>query len=1125
MVRYILGRAGKGKTRYIFGEIAEALEQKHQGSLILLVPEQYTLQAERDLINSLRLPGLIRLEVMSPTRLAERVFEEVGGNTSTLIDNQGRQMAIRRSVDNVQSRLSVYQRASKLPGFIGQCADLLSELKQNLMGTDELSAILGNLSEDRLLAKKIQDTILIYKYFNDFMSELKFMDSDDYLLLLMKKMHQSDFLKHCRLWIDGFTTFSPISEKIIMQLMSTCSQTNITLCMDAKKLDRDRDLFQLPQKTLGKFNKYCRENGIEERYTFIDPEQADRQRQRELLHLEQELMAFPGKVYDHKIQALSVRMCSNIHSEVDMAARSIIAAARDNGWRWRDMTVVCADINSYGFLVQRTFQQYGIPCFLDLKRSISNNPLVRFILSCMDVIIGRYRSNDIISLLKTGLASLDSDEWEDLENYALQYGINGLRWKDVFKWGEDAEREKNELARNKVIKPLLELEQAWTNASGCRSMVAALFDSMENQGVGERLEAMITAQVDNGTWELAMENAQIWNIVWQIMDQLLLLAADIDLTMEEFRQLLETGFRSYELAIIPPMVDQVLVGNIGRSKSQDVKAVFILGCNDGVLPSNMPPEGLLNNEERRELLERGMELGWDRSTISAEENFLIYNTFAKASAHLSITYPMADHEGRALRPSLLIRQLRRIFPRLQIESDVKCGIEAGLELVSTPGGTFKYLVKNLGIVNSDFAPISHWHQVYEWFKQQDDWTAILNMAEAAHSYRNNPGKIPMHLLSRIYERPVRTSVSRLEKYVRCPFSHFVRYGLKAQERKNYSIEPPDLGDFFHTFMHKFSLEADKQAGGWHELDYPACQAISDRIMDEMIPAYGNNVLESSHRYRFLSNRLKRIGRRVIWTLSQELQRGCFEPWAYEIRFGHGGLLPAIEVKLANGESVLVEGRIDRIDICREEQDIYLRILDYKTGYQDLTLSDVYHGLSLQLIIYMKAALAAYESRSVSVQPAGLFFFHIDDPLVESEERIKEKVEALAARELGFKGLVLNDIKVIRMMDSDAENSSTYLPVTIKKDLTLANRSSALDYSSFMLLLRHVDKILATIGEELSSGNIDIEPIKIGGRTACQNCLYQAICQFDRRLPGNQYRNLRSFDANEVLQRIEKEGGV
>lgn len=1120
MVRFILGRAGKGKTRCIFNDIAGALKEKSKEGLILLVPEQYTLQAERDLIATLNLPGLIHVEVMSITRLAERVFDEVGGRSATMIDDQGRQMAVMRSLHELRSRLTVYQRASRMPGFAAQCSELISEFKQNLIRPEDLEQLLNGMPENRILAGKLHDIMLIYRHFDEFMNQGGFMDADDYLLLLMKKLEQAEFLKNCSIWVDSFTTFSPVAIKIICQLMRICRHTSVTLCLDYRENCRDREMFRIPGQTLARFRSFCRTHGIEEQCLVVDPEPADRNRQTELLHLEKEIMAFPAHSYEQKVEALEIINCVNIYHEVDIAARKIISMARDRGWRWKDMAVVCGDIDTYGIIISRTFKQYGIPCFLDLKRSIINNPLVRCILSTIDVILGGYCTNHLIAMLKTGLTDLKRDEWETLENYALQYGINRGRWKEPFRFGELDEREKNEKSRLKLIEPLLQLEKSWDGAADCRAIAAALYQSMQEQGMGERLQAVIAKQIEEGEWETALENAQIWNIVWETMDQLLLLAGELKLTLEEVRQLLETGFRSYELAIIPPMVDQVLIGNIGRSKSQDVKALFILGCNDGIIPSNMPPEGLLNQEERGELFTRGLELGWDRASKIAEETFLIYNTFAKPADYLGISYPMADGEGRALRPSLLIRQIRRLFPRLVVESELSAGKEAGVELISTPGGTFKYLVENLAQIES--GEPSCWRQAYEWFAGNIQWNDMLNSAEAAYKYRNHPGKLPHHLLSRLYKKPIHTSVSGMEEFIRCPFAHFVRFGLRAQDRKNYAIEPPDIGDFFHTFLHRISLQVERLPGGWHKLDYTACQELSDKILDEMIPEYGNRVFESSHRYRFLSGRLKRMGRRVLWTLSQELQRGRFEPEAYEVRFGSGGMLPAIEVKLASGETVLVEGRIDRVDILRDQDDSYLRIIDYKTGNRDLSLSDVYYGLNLQLLVYMKAALAYYQSGSSPVKPAGLFFFHIEDPLVYSDERIKEKVEALAARELGLKGLILEDLKVIRFMDQEFEGSSTFLPVSLNKDQTVSAASSALDPNSMALLMKHVDGILTKIGSEITSGKIDIEPVKSGGQTACQKCRYQSICQFDTRIPGNRYRNLRRLTREEVLQRIARE---
>lgn len=1124
MIRYIVGRAGKGKTRYIYEQIGKALKADGDKKLLLLVPEQYTLQAERDMLEHLKLPGMIQAEVLSLSRLAERVFDEVGGVNRPLLNDQGRHMAVRKVLDDSLPQLQMYGRASRLPGFIDRCVDLLSELKQSRLTPADLYEMKAGLAGQMLLDRKLRDTAVIYESFLNFM-EGRYLDNDDYQLLLIERMHRSEMLRGALVWIDGFTTFSPLALRIVQEMMLLAEQTSISLTLDPHPGDRDRELFLLPVKTFQELHKLALEEDLQEKIIVVDPARADSCRRPELLHLEKEMMAYPGLPYSGSIEAVSIRCASNVYSEVEMLAREIVNLVRTRDWRWRDIAVVANNIDSYGSAIKRSFSEYGIPCFLDQKRIILNNPLVRYILSLIDLVQQGYRYIDTASLLKSDLTGLTRDEAEKLENYILRYGIKGRKWKDPFIYGPVEELEEMNRFREVLAASWSELEQRWKGAHTCRERTLTLYDFMILQGLKDKVEAGIETRMQQGDWELALENAQIWNIVMEILDQLTELAGDIRISGQEYRQMLETGFRSYELAIIPPTIDQVLVGDIQRSKSQDIKALFVIGANDGVLPAGLADYRLINLEERNILIKQGWRLGMDPEAQAAEENFLIYNAFSKPTDLLSISYPLADAEGHALRPSLLLRRLQQIFPELTVQSDALNQWETGLEAVSTPGGTYKYLVKNLREGRDRGELNECWPAVLDWYRNQEEWEKRISLVEKGlKHFKNNP-VLTVPQVRALFPQPVHTSVSRLERFVRCPFSHFLRFGLKPRERKKYELEAPDLGEFFHTALQSFADKIEEYNMSWHDLDQENCYQIMDQVTDEMLPGYGEGILQSSFRYKYLARRLKRIGRRAVWTLSRELQQGSFEPLAYEVRFGSGGMFPAIEVQLHDGSSIFIEGRIDRIDILADGGQCYLRIMDYKTGSQDFNLAEVYYGLSLQLMVYLKAVLASQRlARMGDPHPAGVFLFHIDDPLVESDKGVVEEVERLVARELRLKGLVLADLQVIRQMDHQVDSGSTFLPVAVNRDESLAWHSSVLEEKEFLDLMEHVERTLQAIGEEMNAGRISINPVKMGNRTACQTCGYQSICQFDRRLPGSDYRHLPNLSREEIARLLSRPSG-
>lgn len=1122
MVRFVLGRSGNGKTRYIFDEISHNLISNSNKKMILLVPEQYTLQAERDLIDHLRLPGLIHLEVFSITRLAERVFEETGGIKKVLINEQGRQMALRKVVEELSPHLSLYSRASRQPGFIEQCAGLMSEFKQNMVGREEL-ARLQEVFHDRLLRDKLHDAALIYQGLTLLLEDTHFIDNDDYLLALIDRMHQTASLQGAFIWVDSFVTFSPLTLRVIQELMLLSSDISITLTLDPHASPRDAELFEPSRRALLRLQEFAVKSSLKFDTIALFPQPHLDSRRPELRHLESELFAFPAHPLDRKMDSISILACSNIYDEIEYLAREMITQAREKGLRWREMAVICGDIETYGPLLKRTFEEYGIPCFIDNKRSVMNNPLVRFILSLIDTIQNGYLPLDIMSYLKTGLMDLSRSDCEALENYILRLGIKGRRWKKPFIRGSERELEQMEALRQKIIGPLETLETEWILKPNCRARIATLFSFMHNAGIKEHLEEQIDSLMQRDLWEQALESAQIWNIVSEILEQLAVLAGELDVSLPQFRQLLETGISSYELAIIPPTVDQVLVGSINRTKSQTIRVLFVVGANDGVLPAYANPSSLLNNDERAQLSLQGLELGWNASTRISEENFLIYHALSQPREQLFLSWPAADIEGRALRPSLLIRQIQRIFPKLDMCSDLSGNENKASEVTSTPGGTFKYLVKTLR-ENYDPSTVHvEWQALYQWYKASPEWTAKLEMVNKGLHFQNKDQALPSETARQILPRPLYASVSRLERFVLCPFSHFLNYGLEARERQIYTIEAPDLGDFYHRLLYEFSVRLSKYDLNWQDISQDITVQLVDEVLQEMVPEFGEGILESSFRNHYLAQRLKRVGLRTIQVLCSELRRSNFQPNGYEIRFGRGSSLPPLKVNLDCGEHMYIEGRIDRIDLFENAQESFIRIIDYKSGRKELNLSDVYYGLNLQLLVYLKALLQGGGLKTRNpVQTAGVLYVPIDDPLLKADDSSAEPGDLLA-REMRFRGMVLDDAELIRNMDRELESGPGYLPVSLNKDDSVSRLSSTLTREGFAALFSYLDRLLQKIGRGLINGVIDIAPVKSGNRTACQICRYQSVCQFDRRLPGNRYKILAPMSREDALEKIISEG--
>ncbi|QZY54167.1 helicase-exonuclease AddAB subunit AddB [Crassaminicella profunda] len=1120
MIRYVFGRAGTGKTHLVLEEIKKRLENSDHNRLILMVPEQFTLQAERDLIEKLNLPGIMDVEVLSFTRLAHNVLNEVGGITRIHINEQGKNMVLRKIIDEAEKSLSIYKKASQQDGFVSMFNDLICELKQHDIDPLDLIKGLEDIEKSSILHHKLKDIAYIYEEFEEYLKD-RYIDTEDYLNLLIEKIDDAKFLKDAEIWIDGFQSFTPQTYRIIEKIMNRAKQVTFTFTMPFVAKEKDGDLFKVVDHTYGKIHDIAMENGMTGEIINLDQDKREvMKKSDEINHIEQEFYGYPYKRYNQEISNMSVFSGLSLYTEIENVAAKVISLVRDRGYSWRDIAVVSNAMDSYGPLIRRVFDEYDIPYFLDEKRNIMHNPIIELILSSLRVVYRGYRYEDVFRFFKTGFSGASVDTCEKLENYVLKYGIQGNKWKEPFVL-EDINRDELNGCREKFIKPMEKLEKKVKGRRTVGEITKGIYDYLEGIDIHKKLEDWIDLLRCEGQLEYVNENTQIWNIVMEVFDQMVEIIGEQKITLKEYIRVLDSGFSSLEIGIIPTTIDQVLVGNIQRSKSHDIKALFVVGVNDGILPSGKDKEGILSDEERILMKEKDITLGYDSQRKAYEEKFSIYTTFIKPSEYLWISYAMADQEGKAMRPSVLIDRFKKIFTKLNIKSDVIHSIEQQKNLISTPKSTFKYLIENIREKFDGKEIEDLWWDVYNWYYHEEEWKEKREEVIEGLFHNNQVEYIEGNNVKKLYHVPIRSSVSRLEQFVNCPFAHFIKYGLKPKERKMFEVKAPDIGEIFHESMEKFTGKLKGENMDWRSLEKNQCDQMIDEVIDGLVPGYGNGVMLSTNRYKYLVKRLKRISRRAVWTLTEHIKKSGFEPSGYEVGFGMDKMYPPIEIELSDGEKIYLEGRIDRVDLLEDEENEYIKIIDYKSGNKEFSLSEVYYGIQLQLMIYLDAVLKAKDQNGKEKKPAGIFYFKIDDPLIKTEEKAIELIEKEIRKKLKMKGLVLKDVKIAYEMDKELDRSSEVIPVGLKKDGQFTSNSSAVDEGTFMDLIKHVRKLVTEISYEMMKGNIKIVPSKNGKQTACDYCSYTSICQFDSSLEDNEYKNMKKLSNEEVLKRIKE----
>lgn len=1125
-IRYIFGRAGRGKSYLVLEEIGERLRQEGDKKLILLVPEQFTLQAERDLIEKQNLRGIIRAEVLSFTRLAYRVFNEVGGLTHIPINDLGKNMILRKIADQASKDLTIYKTIARQDGFINKLNELICEMKQHDISPIELTIQFNQMEEDTILKRKLEDLILLYGGLNEHLKD-KYIDKEDNINLLIESIGRAKFLEGAEVWIDGFQSFTPQMFRVIEELAKKVENISLSLTMEVDFQDRDKELFKAAQRTYSKLKAMAQKLNMEEE--IIDLDKIQRPvvaKAEEIQHIERELYSYPYKKFTKEVVNLEVLAASNLYTEIEGVASQIVHLVRKRGYRWKDIGLVSAGLDQYSMIIKRVFEEYKIPYFMDEKRSIMNNPMVELLLSSVDILGKGYRYEDVFRFLKTGFSDFTRDEIEKFENYVVQYGIKGKKdYFQPFNRGDEEEIDLYNDLRERFIEPFIKFEEKIYRKKQVGHITRALFEFIKDLNIEEKLDKWIGDLRENKYYEYVNENTQIWNKIMEILDQLMEILRDETTSLKEYSRILEAGFSTCQVGVIPTTIDQVLVGSIERSRSHDIKALFIVGVNDGLLPFTREDGGILLDHERQSLDKAGLSIGRTLEESLLEEQFMIYSAFSKPSQYLGISYALADQEGQALRPSILIDRLGKILEKLRVKSDLAASLENQLHLVTRPTSSFKYMVENIRL-DIDKKPIEEfWWDVYDWYAGEESWKERRDLIIEGLFHKNQVAYMGKGRAKKLYDYPIYSSVSRLERFANCPFSHFINYGLRLEERKEYQVSNPDIGRLFHSSMEEFTEEMIRENINWTDLSKEENDYLMERVIDRLVVQFDHGVMNSSHRYRYLVTRLKRISKKAMWTLTGHIKKGDFIPLGHEIIFGNKGHIPAITIELDSGEKIYLEGRIDRVDILEEEDEKYIKIIDYKSGNIDFSLSNLYYGLQIQLMVYLEALLRKEnQEANARAYPGGIFYFKIDDPMINTREKAVDKVEEDINKQLRMKGLVLKDINIIKKIDRDPGSYSSIIPAGITQKGEISKISSVLDKEDFGALLKHVKNLIKEIGQEIFKGNIKIEPFKQGQDTSCKYCKFTSICQFDSSFYENNYKYIKKLSDKEVLEKIKQDQG-
>ena len=1115
-LRLIYGKAGSGKSSYCFSEIASLIGKENGEKIYIVTPEQFSFTAEKKLMEEMERLGssaAISAEVITLSRMAYRVIQEVGDNTEHL-SKCGKAMLIYSILSNNQKNLKFLGKSDE---NIDLSMRAITEFKKHGVGVENLLDEI-NETKNLYLKNKLQDMVCIYQEFEEKISG-SYIEDTDLLTILAENISKVDLVKNSIIFIDEFAGFTYQEYQVIKEMLALAKQVNITMCIDNLDFNTnpDIDIYYPNKLTAKRLLDLAKENdiGTEE---FVHLETEPRFKTEELRFLSNNLYNPKSTKYGKDVENLSLFLAKNEYSEVEEVAKKIQKLVREENICYNDISIITKNIEGYSSLVRAIFKEYDIPVFIDEKRDLNQNIIVQYILSILEILTKNFSSESIFSYIKLGFFDFEKEEIFKLENYCNKWDIKLNKWKKDFIYELDNENKKNEVQRlneirKEIINPLLKLQEEIRKNKTAKNITLALYNFIVEQNIEEKIAGKLKELEENNLVDLANEYKESYQIILDIFDEIVLIFNEEKITVDKYQKILKIRLKNNGLGKIPGTADQVILGDVDRSRSHKVKVVFILGLNDGSFPSVNKDEGFLDDSDREILKQDGIELAKGTIEQLYDDKFNIYKAFTTAEEKMYLSYSSSDKDGKSLRPSVLIAQIKKMYPKLKEESDV---ITKKYELVNKEV-TYKELIENIAKIRNKEEIDEIWYQIYNYYKNQEEWKKKLQEDLEGLRYTNIPEDIKKENIDKLYGNTLRT---RLEKYRCCPFSYYLQYGLKLKEKESLKIKSFDTGSFMHETIDNFFEYVREENINLAEIEEDKILEIVSNIIDESLNLKKNFIFTATTKYKVLVRRLKKIVAKALKYIIQTIIYSDFSVEGTEIEFSKKGKYKPIILELENGKKIEITGKIDRIDTASNEEGKYLRIIDYKSSAKNIDLNEVYAGLQIQLLTYTDAIC-----REEEIIPAGIFYFSLLEQIVTADKRIDEdEIEELIRKNFRMKGLIIADVKIIKMNDNTLEQGSSKLvPAAITSKGSVNEKwTNGVKQEEFKILQDYIYKTIKDISREILSGKIDLKPYNKQGKTPSEYCEYKLICGFSPRLNNNKYNYIDKKSKDEILMKMQNE---
>lgn len=1135
-LQLLLGGSGSGKTHRLYTDLIKESIENPETKYFAIVPEQFTMQTQKEIVTLHPNHGVMNIDIVSFQRLAYRVFEELAIVNPDVLDDMGKTMILRKVTGGKQKELPLYQSHLSQNGFIGRLKSMLSELYQYGITPEMLNARVPETISP-MLRQKLNDISVIYESFKEYIAG-RYITTEEVLDVLCRHLPESKLIKNSVITLDGYTGFTPVQYRLLDLFLRYSRRVTVTVTVDPLAAGRERtgvqDLFHMSCEMIQKLNALAGQNHVRrEPDIVLNEHPAVRYRQRTdgagsaLDFLEQNLYRYKGRTYTGPAEEIRLVQALNPAEEIANVVRQVETLLR-RGYRYRDMAVITGDTGSFAGELIHQFDAGGIPYFLDDKKSILKNPMVELVRAALEAIQKDFSYETMFRYLRTGLVTKPEDErkLDRLENYVIAMGIRGFKrwnttWEGWYRGGKDLNLEELNQLREEIMEPLAAFLEAFReDGRTVLTMTTAVVHLLEALAVEEKMISREAAFTEQGEFGLAKEYGQVYGLVMDLLDRLARLLGDERVSRKEYAGILDAGFSEIKVGLIPAAVDRIVVGDITRTRLDHIKVLFFVGVNDGIVPQKKENSSLFTDKEREFLGSCHIELAPTVREESFRQRFYLYLALTKPEDMLYLSFSAMDASGKSLRPSILLGEIRKLFPQLTVTAAAREA--AGVPL------TIREAKERLtqGLRSYETArEDAEFLELFRHFLQAEDQRENVKKLVDAAFYAYEERGIGKMAAKALYGSVLGGSVTRLEQYASCAYAHFLNYGLELAERQQYELAAMDIGNLFHDSIDLCFKKMKENGGDWKLLGEEERKALVHAAVTEVTEEYGNTILKSSARNAYLARKVEKITDRTIWALAEQLKKGDFTPVGFEVAFSASDNLKAMKISLSDDEALHLKGRIDRLDLCEDEEHVYVKIIDYKSGGTAFDLTALYYGLQLQLVVYMDAALEMEERRNPDkeVIPAGIFYYNINDPVIDREgDMTQEVIDKRILRELRMNGLVNSELEVISHLDHEIETESDVIPVAMKNGLIQEAKSSVAGGARFAALKRYVNEKLKTEGREILEGTVAVNPYKQGNKTACDYCPYHAVCGFDLKTSGFGYRKFKPLKSDEIWPVIEGE---